>query len=599
MIPDAKIAEIRERADIAEIIGEYVTLRRAGANLKGVCPFHADTDPSFNVNPGRQFFHCFGCGVSGDLFSFVQRIEGVGFNDAVKQLAGRYNVELPEKPISQAARTAMEQQRNAAERRRYILEQAASFFEQQLRADSGKPARELLHQRRIDPQIAEQFRLGYAPDNWSGLLDHLGRMRIAPQELAEVGLVLARRSGGFYDRFRHRLMFTITDAAGRPIAFSGRALDEGQQENTAKYINSPETPEYTKGKTLYGLYQARVPISKQSEVVMVEGNFDVVATAQAGVMNVVAPLGTALTEEQALLLRRRAERVVIVFDGDKAGRAAAARAFPILAKVGLAGYIAPLPPGEDPDSFVRHRGAEAFEQLLANRKGLLDQIIADTAEQSDRTVQDIARRVQRLKPLLDALRGSMERDLYCQRIAQAFQIEQKSIYRYLRGHQPAERPTDGPSIQPPASPPGRVEERELLGLLMDQPGLIEQSQSDGIVGMVTTPALRTALDKLVADAGQRKLHIGDFIEKIGRDGAGSWIAKRALTCLYQDEEVGGKALVEIKAKLASARLTQQIHDVEQQIQNARMSGDDSAELALLNRKAELQREKKGKQSPVV
>ncbi|MBW2279050.1 MAG: DNA primase [Deltaproteobacteria bacterium] len=439
MIPEAKIAEIRERADIAEVVGDYVTLKRAGVNLKGVCPFHADTDPSFNVNPDRQFFHCFGCGASGDVFSFLQRVEGLQFTETIERLAKRFGIELPQRPMDPAARSAEERARQAGRRRREILETAASFFEAQLLAPAARGARELLGERGIDEETAREFRLGYAPDSWQGLLDHLGTKRIAPRELEQVGLALPRKSGsGYYDRFRNRLVFTVTDPSGHPIAFSARALGDGEEAG-AKYINSPETPEFTKGKVLYGLHQARVHLSKTREAVLVEGNFDVVSLARAGVGNVVAPLGTALTEDQTAILRRRVEQVTVMFDGDSAGRTAAARAFPVLARAGLAAYVAPLPQGEDPDSLVRRGGREAVEHLLDAKRGLLDEIIDSSAATCDGTAQNAARRIEKLGKFVGVVRSPMERDIYRQRVADAFGVEPRTVFRYMRGGPREER----------------------------------------------------------------------------------------------------------------------------------------------------------------
>ncbi|MCP4678606.1 MAG: DNA primase [Deltaproteobacteria bacterium] len=595
MISDAKIAEIRERADIVEVVGDYVTLRRAGVNHKGVCPFHADTDPSFNVNSARQFFHCFGCGASGDIFGFVQRIDGIDFVESARRLAGRYSIDLPERPMSSAARTRAERAREASRRRLHVLGEAATFFEERLWAEDGKPGRQLLESRGIDVETSKKYRLGYAPNSWSALIDHLKTRSVSPKELEEVGLAISRRSGGFYDRFRHRLIFTITDSAGQAIAFSGRALDDGDGQS-AKYINSPETQEYTKGKVLYGLHQARVPMSKTGEVVLVEGNFDVVAISQAGVENVVAPLGTALTVDQASLLRRRVERTIVMFDGDSAGRAAATRAFTILAEAGLASYVAQLPVGEDPDSFVRQQGVDAVKEVISKRKGLLDQIIEDSATSCDGSAQDTASRIEAMRPFIRVLRTATEGDLYRGRIADAFGVDRETVFRSLRGAGSANSPQKPQRASETA--PGNVAERELIGVLLDYPGLWEEVSADGTVSMVSTPAMRRLLDEIGHHYRQKDFTIAEVVARCGQEQVGQWLAERAMTRIYNEEDKAKKAINDIRIIMMQSYLNGQIEELEKKIRLAGSAGDDEQVLELSRRKAELQRERAQKKGEI-
>jgi DNA primase len=592
LVPDAKIAEIRERADIVEIVGEYVALKKAGVNHKGVCPFHADTDPSFNVNPARQFFHCFGCSASGDVFGFLQRIEGLDFMEAVERLAARYGVELPKPQANAAARSAEERAREAGRRRRFVLEEAAAFFEAQLATPAAAAARKMLADRAIDADTTARFRLGYAQDAWDGLLEHLRAKRIAPREAEEAGLAIPRKTGGgYYDRFRNRLVFTVTDPAGHPIAFSARSLGAGDEEG-AKYINSPETADYHKGRVLFGLHQARVAMSKAREAVLVEGNFDVLSLARAGVENVVAPLGTALTEEHAAILRRRVDRVVVLFDGDRAGRAAAARAFPVLARAGLAAYFAPLPDGEDPDSLVRKRGAGAVREILAKPRGLLDEIIRASAEAADGTAQDAARRIGKLRDFLDAVREPMERDLYRQRVAEAFSVKPEFVFRHLRsaggvaaGGEPM-RP-GGPAAE---AEPGLPEERELVGLLLDVPELCEEALAIGAVGMISAPRLHGIAEGLALKQKRKESLVAEMMAGAADDPAIAWLARRGMRQLFSDAEIGRKALHEIFLRMKKRRIDAQIKDLKQLIRKAHSSGDDQKALSLQRQKTELEKE---------
>jgi len=589
VITDAKIAEIRERADIVDIVGEYVTLKRAGANMKGVCPFHADSDPSFNVNPARQFYHCFGCGASGDVFRFLQQVEGLQFMEAVERLAARYGVELPRAEMTPAARTAEERGREAAKRRLRILEAAAAFFESKLKAPEGKPARDLLAARGIGDEIAALYRLGYAPDGWQALLDHLRELRISPREAEEVGLALPRKGGaGHYDRFRRRLVFTITDPAGHPIAFSARAL-EASEDPGAKYINSPETPEYTKGRVLFGLNQARVALSKEKEAILVEGNFDVVAMAQAGFRNVVAPLGTALTTEHAALLRRRVERVTVLFDGDKAGRAAAARAFPILARAGLAAYVALPPEGQDPDSLARAGGRAAIESLLAARRGLLDEIVRASAAAGDGSAQDVARRIGKLGPFLQAVNDPMERDVYRQRVADAFAVDPKLVFRHLRGGE-ASVVADASPAAPAAAAQGETAERELLGLLMDLPALCEEAHVAGIIGMMPSRKLKEVAEELVFMHRHKDSNLSALMARVSDDPMTGWLARRGMDRLYDDEAKGRSALSDIAARLRRRDARDRFEDLNHRIRLANSAGDHLKVLELQRQRTELEKE---------
>lgn len=591
MIPDAKIAEIRERADIVEVIGEYVALKRAGVNYKGVCPFHADSDPSFNVNPARQFFHCFGCSASGDVFGFLQRVDGLEFMEAVERLAAKYGVELPKQQVSAAARSAEERAREATRRRRLVLEEATAFYEAQLATPAAAVAKKMLADRGIDDATAARYRLGYAPDAWDGLLEHLRAKRISPREAEEVGLAIPRKTGsGYYDRFRNRLVFTVTDPAGHPIAFSARSLGAGDADG-AKYVNSPETPEYHKGRVLFGLHEARVAMSKAREAILVEGNFDVLSLARAGVENVVAPLGTALTEEHAALLRRRVEAVVVVFDGDRAGRAAAARAFPMLARAGLASYYVRLPDGEDPDSLVRKSGAEAAREILSARRGLLDEIIRASAEAADGTVQDAARRIGKLRDFVYAVKEPMERDMYLQRIAESFSVEPSFVFKHLRspGAEAAE-PSLRSARAGAGEPLGNPEDQELVGLLLDLPELCAEASASGAIGLLADPELRRIAEELAVKQRRKESLVAELMAGTEQSPAVTWLARRGMQRLFVDEAKGAQALQEIFRKMKKRRVDAEIKLIKQEIRKAHTSGDDQKVLGLQRQKTELEKE---------
>ena len=351
------LEEIRQRADIVEIVSPHVRLRKAGRRLTGLCPFHQERTPSFTLDPESGLWHCFGCKAGGDLFRFVEMIEKVSFAEAVELLARRLGL-----PPRQPADGARQRQR---ERLLALHEEACKFFESQLRADSGKQARGYLRRRGVKRESVEDFGLGYAPESWDALLAHMGRRGFAGEELARAGLAVAREGGGFYDRFRERIIFPIRDAGGQVIAFGGRALSEDQQP---KYLNSPETPLFQKGRTLWAFDRARRAMADAERAIVVEGYLDVVACHEAGLRETVATMGTALTSGHVELLRRRVEKLVLAFDSDSAGLAAALRARELFESAFGGGVrVASMPEGADPDAVIRESasGGQAFQDLVA------------------------------------------------------------------------------------------------------------------------------------------------------------------------------------------------------------------------------------------
>ncbi|MFZ5791611.1 MAG: DNA primase [Pseudomonadota bacterium] len=403
--PPQFLDELRSRLALADVIGRRVKLQRRGRDFVGLCPFHNEKTPSFTVNEEKGFFHCFGCGAHGDAITFVMRTEGSTFPEAVERLAQEAGLPVPQ---------ASPEERRKAERQSTLLgamEAAARFFEAELKGPRGKAARDYLESRALVEETIHRFRLGYAPDARGALKEALTKQGFPEALLVEAGLLIKPEDGGSaYDRFRGRVIFPIADRRGRVIAFGGRVMGEGQP----KYLNSPETPLFHKGRVLFGLAQAAEAIRETSEVVVAEGYMDVIAMSQAGLSQAVAPLGTALTEEQILLLWRLAPEPILCFDGDAAGERAAARAadraLPLL-KPGCSLRFALLPPGEDPDSLVRRRGTGALTERLKaalplaellwrletagrrfdtpeRRSGLRQRLGALAARIADRTVQE-------------------------------------------------------------------------------------------------------------------------------------------------------------------------------------------------------------------
>ncbi|MBV8116581.1 MAG: DNA primase, partial [Candidatus Eremiobacteraeota bacterium] len=359
------IAEIHARVDIAGLIGQYVQLRKRGNDLIGLCPFHAEKTPSFHVHPDRGFFKCFGCGAGGDVLTFIQKTENLPFTDAVRMLGAKAGIELaPEDPSAARVRN----EREAIYEANRI---AAGFFARMLASGAGRQARAYCERRGFSPATLEQFTLGYAPDSWSALVEELEREHVSLSIAAAAGLVKSGQRG-YYDFYRDRLMVPTYATTGEVIAFGGRALGDAEP----KYLNTTTTPVYTKGRHLFALNVARRAAQRDRTLIVVEGYLDCIALHQAGFPNSVAALGTSFTQEQAAELRKYADYAYLCFDGDAAGSAAATKAVDIASKAiehaGSSVRIVLLPPGDDPDSFIRNRGAAAFAALLERAKPAIE-----------------------------------------------------------------------------------------------------------------------------------------------------------------------------------------------------------------------------------
>jgi len=412
---------IKSRADIVEVIGESVVLKRSGRNYTGLCPFHGEKTPSFNVNPERQIFRCFGCGAGGDVFAFVMQAQNVGFRDALKQLADRYGVPLGEPDPHADERGAL----------RRANELATAFFQSMLHDEAvGADAREYLAKRGMTPELAERFGLGFAPKEWDHLYRHLKAKGVQDEVMVEAGLVRLGREKGCYDYFRGRLIFPITADQGQVIAFGGRAFYPGDEP---KYLNSPDTLLYNKGRHLYALAIAKESIKRKDRAILMEGYMDVIAAHGAGFTEAVGVLGTALTPQQAKSLLRYSKRVIVSYDADKAGQAATDRGVATLEEVAGAAEldvrVARVPDGKDPDEFLRAHPPEEFEQLLQGASTLLDyQLDRAIAQVSDlSTPEGKEAAVQAVKAVLGRVASKVLRDELYGRLAKRLGVSRNAL----------------------------------------------------------------------------------------------------------------------------------------------------------------------------
>ncbi len=409
---------MRDSVDIYDVVSGYVSLKKAGKNWLGLCPFHSEKTPSFNVNPAKQIFHCFGCGVGGDAFKFLELQEGLNFPEAVKQLASRAGITLPE------SRPRADEKKSDDERKALlkIIAEAADYFLRELEGPAGSAARAYLAKRGLTETVIRDFSLGYARPEWDGLLKHLRQKGHPPTLLERAGLIVKRSEGeGHYDRFRGRIIFPIRDISGHVIAFGGRVMDD----SLPKYLNSPETPLYSKSNVLYCLDQAKEPARKQGYFIIVEGYLDAIACHQYGAKNAVATLGTALTDGHLRLMRRFAQKLMLIFDPDPAGVKATLRGFELFAGSGMKVNVVSLPDGDDPDTFLKKNGYEAFASCLKGSVKFMDFVLGQVVRSGSTTsIDEKVEQAGEMLGFIAKLPSGIERDHYLKRTAEALDVDE-------------------------------------------------------------------------------------------------------------------------------------------------------------------------------
>ena len=410
-VPEEFIEEVRRQTDIVDLVSEYVVLKRTGKNFQGICPFHSEKTPSFNVNPDRQTFYCFGCHTGGDIFTFLMKIENLNFLEALKMTADKAGLDFPEKELTAEQKL----RKRKLERFKEIHEYAANYFHDVLlNRPEGRSGLKYLAQRGIDTDTIKAFRLGYAPDKWDGLLNEMQSKGVSPEELVEYGLAIKSNKEkqeqlNYYDRFRGRIIFAILDNRSSPIAFGGRVLDN----SLPKYLNSPETPFFHKGRNLYGIHYAQRGIRESGYALLLEGYMDTIAVCKAGFTNAVASLGTALTKDQAKLLKKYANKVVIGYDSDSAGIQAALRAGEILLEQGLRVEVLILEEAKDPDDFLKNHSVEEFQAKLEQTVTFIEfKYLALVKGNPPKAIPDKAELVRKLAPDILKVKSAVEREGY-------------------------------------------------------------------------------------------------------------------------------------------------------------------------------------------
>ncbi len=586
-IPEDILQRIRDATDIVDLVSEHVQLVKKGRNYSGLCPFHDEKTPSFSVDPDRQFYHCFGCGVGGNVFKFIQEIDRVTFVEAVKFLAARTGVALPE-------RSGPSHEEGAAADELYRANDLArKYFHHLLLNDAvGASARAYLQTRGLAGETIERFGLGYAPPEWDALLKVAGRRGLTPQILERAGLALPQKSGsGHYDRFRDRVAFPIANLSNRTIAFGARARQPDQEP---KYLNSPETPIYHKGRVLYGLSDTRDAIRRQNTVLVVEGYMDLISLAQAGIQHVVATSGTALTEDHGHLLDRFARRVVLLFDGDAAGSTAAMRALEVLLGTGLDARVVSLPSEHDPDSFVQKHGPDALIERAENAQSVLDFYLEQLAQRHDlSSVEGKGHAVETLKPLLAKLnkpQDAVRRDLLLREVSQRLAVDEQALRDGVQASmRRPQRPRKAVAESPPAAAPDPPRhELEFIGLLIKFPQFIPETvrefAPDSLSDSRTQALCRTLFDR---HAHGKAIDLGMIISDLEDDPP---LVRLAAQCAAQgfDEEQVERQWRDYLLYFQKSALQKRIANVRQALAAASKASDDSeivrisAELVALN-----------------
>ena len=517
MIPESFIQELLHRVDVVDLIDAYVPLKKAGANFAACCPFHNEKSPSFTVSPSKQFYHCFGCGAHGSAIGFLMEYSGLGFIDAIRELANRVGLQVPDEDL----RRPQDGPRiNALTE---VMARAARYFYEQLK--HSPKAVTYLKERGVSGEIAQKFGIGYAPDGWQNLAAAFDDY--AAVELQQAGLVIKNEQGRLYDRFRDRVMFPIMNQKGEVIAFGGRVLGEGEP----KYLNSPETPLFEKGREVFGLPQARAALREKDAAVVVEGYMDVVALAQHGVGNAVATLGTATTATHVQKLMRQVDRIVYCFDGDAAGRKAAWRALEnsleALPEQKSIGFVF-LPDGEDPDSYVRSFGTEAFERLTRQATPLSEFLLRELASHCDMTsAEGRSKLVAEAKPLLTRLQTPLLRLQLVKRLAEASGFSQAEVERLCELRPivraaPARAPRQAPSLF-----------RPLLRLLLQKPELANSLPLAALPANVAEARAVARLGEVILAAGEAVPDYPVLLERLRGDESETILREAAAELMQQ------------------------------------------------------------------
>ncbi len=592
MIPENTIAEIRNAADIVDIISDVVMLRKAGRNYKALCPFHSEKTPSFTVSPEKQIFHCFGCGAGGDVFTFLKDYEGLSFTEAARTLAKRYGINIPEKEMSYGELRKIRERENLLD----INFKAAEFFHKILVEDKrGRQAFDYLIKRGINRETVNDFNLGYAPRGWNNLLDFFSKKGIKTDLLLKSGLIVpGKNNRSFYDRFRERIIFPITNIRSQVVGFGGRVMDD----SLPKYLNSPETKIFNKSRILYGLNLSKTKLRENGFIYIVEGYFDFLALWQNGIKNAAATMGTALTPFHVRLFKSYANKAVLVFDSDAAGIKAATRSLEVFGREETDVKILILPKGHDPDSFIRKFGTDAFEKQSANALEVMEFLMDSAIKRHGLSVEGRIRIISQLKGTLASIKDPVSRSLYIRELSERMGVDEAMIAEKVRevpvglknSGLRKKHELSGPAKQDYISDPvshGPRMEKKIISMMLQFPDIIPEIGRRNILSFFENEILRSiGLTLLAAYEKDSR----DFIKNsvIMPDDTGKKVAAAlSMTGDIWEYEGCKRLLDQFQMKKDSSGM-----DILQRIEAAKKDNNHSLLLKLLKQKQEMARNRR-------
>ncbi len=581
-IPDIKIEEIKSRANIVDLVSEYVTLKKAGRNFVGLCPFHKEKTPSFTVTPDKQIFYCFGCGEGGNVFSFLMKINQMAYPEAIRHLARKTGVVIPERVSSHEEK----EQISLREQLTHINHIAAVYYSNNLFSSVGKEARIYLKKRQIREEIIREFRLGFALDGWRHLKDFFEREKISLKVAEQAGLLIPGKDASLYDRFRARLMIPIEDVSGRVIAFGGRIIGAGEP----KYLNSPESAVYIKGRNLYGLNRTKEEIRKQGYAILVEGYFDLILLWNAGITPVVATLGTALTREQVDLIGRYTSHVAVLFDPDEAGQKALERSLELFLAGNMHVRAVILPSGYDPDDYVRTFGKDRLLELIARAPSMVDYYIENVM--GDRGTFEKDRDV--LRKSLSFIRhidNAIERNLFIKRVSEKLGIDQDVLKTEI-SHSMTASPNAATKQK---KHPGTVDllEMNLIHILMMHPEKLAVMAETNILNYFISPDLKSLGEELKMFAtGPGHFDAVEFISRLDSGVLRERLLRKVIDESSYDEKVLDRLLADT-VKQIKRRWYREIKKILMiKMNKAQEAGDMNLCNELLNEKERLLKEER-------
>ena len=563
-IPEEKISEIKNAADIVDVVSEVVILKKAGKNYVGLCPFHSEKTPSFTVSPQKQIFHCFGCATGGNVFSFLMKQGGLSFPDAARMLARRYGIDIPIQKMSP------EQKRRISERESLfgINRMANDYYRRRLlESAAGKNAMAYLKQRGMTRETIDSFNLGYALGGWDNLKNFFTQKKIALALVEKSGLIVPRKNkDGYYDRFRNRIIFPISDAGTQIIGFGGRVMDDSQP----KYMNSPETPLYNKRRSLYGLHLAKRHCREHDTVYIVEGYFDLLVLHQHGIKNAVATLGTALTPQHVRLLKGYAARVILMYDSDDAGIKAALRSIETFMKEEVDARIIVLPEGYDPDSFILEFGYESFMEAVSKAKGIMPFLIESAVKKHGLSIEGKIRIVQDLQEPFSAVSDNVARSLYIKELAERIGVDEAAVLEKIRST--TTRKMAGVAGSPyKASLKERDRlEQQIIKMMLQFPEILSEINKRNILDFFNDNVLKSIGQLVLTHKDDSQSRVADIISLIDDDEKKNLISQISIKENLWDREKCLKTIAQFefsrrrseKALIEEIKAAEESNDVE-------------------------------------